>query len=63
MRNRFRRRVRMAFLGCAEGLLEHPWIVWVRPGRAARPLDQICLQDIENELRQALCRLPAPDMP
>jgi ribonuclease P protein component len=62
-RNRFRRRVRMAFLTSVEPLLNHAWVVWVRPGRTAPPLDTICFQDIESQLRLALHRLPAPDKP
>lgn len=62
-RNRFRRQVRMAFLAGVEPLLGGPWVVWVRPGRTAPPLDAISFLDIENQLRLALRRLPAPDTP
>jgi len=62
-RNQFRRRVRMAFLASVEPLLDRPWVVWVRPGRTAPPLDTILFQDIENQLRLALNRLPASDTP
>jgi ribonuclease P protein component len=62
-RNRFRRQVRMAFLATLDPLLNRPWIVWVRPGRSAPPLASLSYQDIENQLRQALCRLPASDTP
>jgi len=62
-RNRFRRRVRMAFLAGLVPLANHPWIVWVRPGRTAPSLDSIRFQDIENQLRMALLRLPATDTP
>jgi len=62
-RNRFRRQVRMAFLAAVEPLLNHPWVVWVRPGRTAPPLDTIRFQDIESQLRLALRRLPALDAP
>ena len=62
-RNRFRRQVRMAFLGGSEALRGRSWVVWVRPGRSAPPLDRICFQDIENQLGLALRRLPASDTP
>ncbi|WLT31713.1 ribonuclease P protein component [Geothrix sp. PMB-07] len=62
-RNRFRRQVRMAFLAQVETLLGGPWVVWVRPGRSAPPLGTIRFQDIENQLRLALNRLPASDAP
>ena len=62
-RNRFRRQVRMAFLGQSEPLRGRPWVVWVRPGRSAPALDTICFQDIESQLRLALRRLPASDTP
>ncbi len=62
-RNRFRRRVRMAFLAGVEPLLGRPWVIWVRPGRTAPPLDAISFQDIESQLRQALLRLPVLDTP
>ena len=61
-RNRFRRRVRMAFLALAPQSRD-PWVVWVRPGRTAPPLDTISFQDIESQLRLALRRLPALDTP
>lgn len=62
-RNRFRRQVRMAFLGESDVLRGQPWVVWVRPGRSTPPLDTICLKDIESQLRLALHRLPAPGAP
>ncbi|HEX7552956.1 MAG TPA: ribonuclease P protein component [Geothrix sp.] len=63
-RNRFRRQVRMAFLaGLEPPLAGSSWVVWVRPGRTAPPLDTITFQDIENQLRLALRRLSAPDNP
>ena len=62
-RNRFRRRVRMAFLADLESLLNGPWVVWVRPGRTAPPVDAIHFQDIESQLRLALRRLPLSDTP
>ena len=62
-RNRFRRRVRMAFLASLKPLLNEPWVVWVRPGRAAPPVDAIRFQDIESQLRLALRRLPPSDTP
>jgi ribonuclease P protein component len=62
-RNRFRRRVRMAFLAGAATLQGQPWVVWVRPGRTAPPLDTISFQDIESQLRLALRRLSASDTP
>jgi len=62
-RNHFRRQVRMAFLGESESLRGRSWVVWVRPGRSAPPLDTICFQDIESQLQLALRRLPALDTP
>jgi ribonuclease P protein component len=62
-RNRFRRRVRMAFLGLSAGLAGRPWIVGVRPGRTSPPLDRLAFQDIEGQLELALRRLPATDTP
>lgn len=62
-RNQFRRRVRMAFLANLAPVAEQPWVVWVRPGRTAPPLDRIPFQDIETQLQLALRRLPAPDRP
>ena len=63
-RNRFRRQVRMAFLAGLEPLLAgSSWVVWVRPGRTAPPLAKITFQEIENQLRLALRRLPASDTP
>ena len=62
-RNRFRRRVRMAFLAQADPLRGEAWVVWVRPGRSAPPLDTISFQDIESQLRLALRRLTATDTP
>jgi ribonuclease P protein component len=63
-RNRFRRQVRMAFLASLEPPLDgSSWVVWVRPGRIAPPLDKITFQEIENQLRLALRRLPASDTP
>ena len=62
-RNRFRRQVRMAFLAGLGPLLNTPWVVWVRLGRTAPPIDTITFQDIDNQLRLALCRLPASDTP
>jgi hypothetical protein len=53
----------MAFLAGVEALMDGPWVVWVRPGRTAPPLDMITFKDIENQLRLALCRLPASDTP
>ena len=62
-RNRFRRRVRIAFLALSAVLPGRPWIVWVRPARSAPPLDQLTFRDIEGQLRLALRRLPASDTP
>ncbi len=62
-RNRFRRQVRMAFLASVEPLLNCPWVVWVRLGRTAPPLEAIAFKDLENQLRLALQRLPSPDTP
>lgn len=62
-RNRFRRQVRMAFLATVEPLLNCPWVVWVRLGRTAPPLEAIAFKDLENQLRLALQRLPSPDTP
>lgn len=63
-RNRFRRQVRMAFLASLEHQLDRSsWVVWVRPGRIAPSLDKITYQEIENQLRLALRRLPASETP
>ncbi len=62
-RNRFRRRVRMAFLARVNPLLAQSWVVWVRPNRTAPPLDTISFQDIESQLRLALRRFTATDTP
>jgi ribonuclease P protein component len=62
-RNKFRRRVRMAFLARVCPLQGHAWVVWVRPSRTAPSLDSISFQDIESQLRLALHRLPASDTP
>jgi hypothetical protein len=53
----------MAFLAGLGPLANDPWVVWVRPGRTAPPLDSIRFQDIESQLRLALRRLPALDTP
>jgi hypothetical protein len=53
----------MAFLANIKPLLDRPWVVWVRPGRTAPPLDTISFQDIESQLRLALRCLPALDTP
>jgi hypothetical protein len=53
----------MAFLAGVAALQNHPWVVWVRPGRTAPSLDTITFHDIENQLRTALNRLPASDTP
>ena len=58
-RNRFRRRVRMAFL---ELLRENPslggslGVVWVRPARSAAKGCPFSFQDIRGQLRLALTR-------
>lgn len=62
-RNRFRRRVRMAYLAQVDPLRNRGWVVWVRPSRTAPPLDTISFLDIENQLRLALRRLTATDTP
>ena len=62
-RNRFRRQVRMAFLAGVGPLLGCPWVVWVRPGRTAPPLDTISFQDIENQLQLALSHISTADTP
>jgi ribonuclease P protein component len=62
-RNQFRRRVRMAFLARVKSLQDHAWVVWVRPGRTAPPLDTISFQDIESQLQLALRRLTATGTP
>lgn len=62
-RNRFRRQVRMAFLAQSGPLAGRSWVVWVRPGRSAPPLDQLAFSDIETQLELALRRLPLTDTP
>lgn len=62
-RNRFRRRIRMAFLASAEALQGQPWVVWVRPARSAPPLDGLDLATLQGQLQKALSRLPASDTP
>lgn len=62
-RNRFRRRVRMAFLNTADARLQAPWVVWVRPLRKGPPLDRLSIQDIEGQLRLALRRLAPTGQP
>lgn len=62
-RNRFRRRVRMAFLALAGPLKATPWVVWVRPGRQSPPVGALSLHDIEGQLLLALRRLPPQDAP
>jgi ribonuclease P protein component len=58
-RNRFRRRVRMAFLKI---LREHPgsddlrYVVWVRPARGAAKGCPFSFHEIESQLRLALSR-------
>lgn len=61
-RNRFRRRVRMAFLSVG-ARLQAPWVVWVRPLRKGPPLDRLSIQDIEGQLRLALRRLAPTGQP
>ena len=53
----------MAFLAGMNPLVNQPWVVWIRPGRTAPPLDTISFQEIERQLRMALLRLPALDGP
>jgi hypothetical protein len=53
----------MAFLAQVNQLRDHAWVVWVRPGRTAPPLDTISFQDIESQLRLALRRLSASGTP
>jgi len=62
-RNRFRRRVRMAFLARAKSLQGQSWVVWVRPSRTSPPLDSISFQDIDSQLQLALRRFTATDTP
>ena len=62
-RNRFRRQVRMAFLAGSGSLAGGSWVVLVRPSRTAPALDTLSFQDIENQLRLALRRLPPPENP
>jgi ribonuclease P protein component len=62
-RNRFRRRVRMAFLALSSGLGGRPLVVWIRPSRKAPSLDSLGLRDIEDQLRQALHRLSSTGNP
>ena len=59
MRNRFRRRVRMAFLAVlrsAPGLTPFGAVVWVRPARGAKAGCDIPYAEIEAQLRLALSR-------
>ena len=53
----------MAFLASVEPILNRPWVVWVRLGRTAPPLEAIAYKDLENQLRLALQRLPSSDTP
>ena len=57
-RNRFRRRVRMAFLKVLrEGpSIGGPCVVWVRPSRSAPKGCAFSFQEIEGQLRLALSR-------
>ena len=58
-RNRFRRRVRMAFLEVLRngfGLNELCYVVWVRPARSAPKGCRFSFHDIESQLQLALSR-------
>jgi ribonuclease P protein component len=58
-RNRFRRRVRMAFLKILReqpGLEDLRYVVWVRPARGAPKGCLFSFHEIESQLRLALSR-------
>ena len=62
IRNRFRRRVRMAFLHLLRSdpdLTPFGGIVWVRPSRGARLGCDIPYAEIADQLSLALCRWKA----
>jgi ribonuclease P protein component len=62
-RNRFRRRVRMAFLKILREqsvLDELRCVVWVRPARSAPKGCSFSFQEIESQLRLALSRWEHP---
>lgn len=58
-RNRFRRRVRMAFLNLLKAdprLADFVGVVWVRPARGSAKKCMITYQEIEGQLRLAFSR-------
>lgn len=58
-RNRFRRRVRMAFLQILRSDVRHAslsGVVWVRPARGTRLNNRLTYAEIEGQLRLALSR-------
>ena len=63
-RNRFRRRVRMAFLAVLRQALPAgkplPCVVWVRPARGSQPGCDVPYSVIEGQLRLALSRWDSP---
>ncbi len=54
VRNRFRRRARMAFLALPDEHRLDSWVVWVRPSRRGPSLEQISYHDIRDMLASAL---------
>jgi ribonuclease P protein component len=62
-RNRFRRRVRMAFLAALRKWGAQPFgdlIVWVRPDKGSPSGCRLRYQDIEKQIESSLCRLVHP---
>ena len=61
-RNRFRRRVRMAFLDLLKAdprLADFAGVVWVRPARGSSMKCMVSYQEIEGQLRLAFSRWDA----
>jgi RNase P protein component len=54
IRNRFRRRARMAFLALHGERRPDSWVVWIRPSRRGPGLEQISYHDIRDLLASAL---------